>query len=105
MRFIDQANQLVIPCVGIGLVAAEVLSTAQDAQIMGNTSKGVFIKTSSRWLVFLAFEPFKGPQTVTLGKFDPVFQAVPVGTPVRITPDSIFIPDPGITIVLDEAPI
>ena len=105
MTRIMNTNQHVLTCASIGLLASQALSTAQDAQITGTTSKGVFIKTSGKWLVFLAFEQFKGPLTITLEKFDPLLQRIPGGSTVRIASHSIFIPDPAVTINLEGSSV
>jgi hypothetical protein len=51
-----------------GEVAAGVLATDQDVSVLGNTSRGIFLKTSGRWLVFLSYERFCSPLTVTLAE-------------------------------------
>jgi len=42
------------------------LSTGKNARIMGTTSRGVFLQTGSTWLVFLSWEPWRGPLTLNL---------------------------------------
>lgn len=51
-----------------GEVAAGVLAVDQIVSVIGNTSRGVFLETSSRWLVFLSYEQFRSPLTVTLAE-------------------------------------
>jgi hypothetical protein len=51
-----------------GEVAAGVLAIDQDVFVLGNTSRGIFLETSSRWLVFLSYEGFRSPLTVTLAE-------------------------------------
>ena len=86
-------NRRIITAKSIGSVALEILSKDQDAHISGKTSKGVFIKTSGKWLVFLSFEKFRGPLTITLDKIDPILRLVSGGDSIRITSQSIFILD------------
>jgi hypothetical protein len=85
-------NHRLIKATSIGSVALDILSKDQDAHITGKTSKGVFIKTSGKWLVFLSFEKFRGPLTITLDKVDPILRLVTGGDPLRITSKSIFLP-------------
>ena len=59
-----------------GEVAAGVLAIDQDVFVLGNTSRGIFLETSSRWLVFLSYEGFRSPLTVTLAEI-PVSLADP----------------------------
>ena len=52
----------------VGDVAVGVLAIDQPFSLLGNTSKGIFLETSSRWLVFLSYERFRSPLTVTLAE-------------------------------------
>lgn len=52
----------------IGEVAAGVLGTDQPFSILGSTSRGIFLEASSRWLVFLSYERYRSPLTVTLAE-------------------------------------
>jgi hypothetical protein len=91
-------NYRIFTAKNIGSVASEILSKDQEAHISGKTSKGVFIKTSGKWLIFLSFEKFKGPLTITLDKIDPILRLVSGGASIRINSQSIFIPDLDLTI-------
>jgi hypothetical protein len=82
----------------IGSIALEILSNDQDAYISGSTSKGIFIKTSSKWLVFLSFDPFRGPLTITLDEVDSTFKLVSIGNRVKIGSQSISFPSADFTI-------
>jgi hypothetical protein len=98
-------NQRLFNCVSIGLTASHALSQDQDAQVFGKTSKGIFIKTSGKWLVFISFEQFMGPLTITLENFDPLFRLVSSENPVRITQQSIYFPDLDATISLEGSQV
>jgi hypothetical protein len=91
-------NQCVQETRSIGSIALEALSDYRDAYVFGKTSKGVFIKTSGRWLVFLSFEQFRGPLTITFDRFNPSLDLIAVGSPVRFSPLSIFLPDLGFSV-------
>jgi Protein of unknown function (DUF2877) len=99
------SNQRVLKTGSIGLIALDALSDNQDAHVLSKTSKGVFIKTSGRWLVFLSFEQFRGPLTITLDDFNPALQLVSSGDTVRISSRSIFIPDLDLTILLEGSQV
>jgi hypothetical protein len=88
----NNSNHRLIETTSIGSIALEKLSKDQDARVSGRTSKGIFIQTPAKWLVFLSFEKFKGPLTITLDKLDPILQLVSGGDPVRIASQSIFLP-------------
>lgn len=87
----------------IGSIAFEILSNDQDAYISGITSKGIFIKTSSRWLVFLSFESFRGPLTITLDEGESTFKLSSAGNRVKIDSHSIFIPTAEIMITAKDS--
>ena len=74
------------------MLASKILSKDQNAQVFGNTSRGIFIKTSGKWLVFLSFEQFRGPLCITFNEIDPILRYVTYGNPVRIASQSIFFP-------------
>lgn len=86
------SNPRLFKATSIGLIASQVLSKDQDAQVFGNTSRGLFIKTAFNWLVFLSFEQFRGPLTLTLAETDPAFRQVAPGDQFRICATSIFVP-------------
>jgi Protein of unknown function (DUF2877) len=84
------SNQHIFKPVSVGSVASEILSEDQQAQVFGKTSKGVFIKTSGKWLVFLSYEQFRGPLTITFERIDPLLRLISGGDPIRIASQSIF---------------
>jgi hypothetical protein len=92
------SNQRVLKTTSIGVIASEILSKDQDAHVFGKTSKGIFIKTSGKWLIFLSFEEFRGPLTITFDKIDPILGLVSAGDPIQIASQSIFIPALDVTI-------
>jgi len=75
-----------------GSIAFEILANNQDAYISGITSKGIFIRTLGKWLVFLSFDPFRGPLTITLDEIESTFKLLSTGDRVKIDSHSIFIP-------------
>ena len=48
-----KSAQFSIEAKSIGSIALEVLSKDQDAVVMSKISKGIFVKSSSRWLIFI----------------------------------------------------
>lgn len=49
-----------------GEVVHQAFSARQNAVIFSRTSKGLFIKGESRWMVFLSKEPHRSPLTINL---------------------------------------
>lgn len=72
-----------VPVHGIGLVAAQVLASGPALRVAGTTSRGVFLRTVGRWIVFLSFETHLSPLTVALGPGGEALKAVAPGDPVR----------------------
>jgi hypothetical protein len=52
------------PASGIGVKACELVHSQYSGTIFGMSSRGIFIKTPSRWLVFISKEPYLGPLTI-----------------------------------------
>ena len=100
-----KSNQRIFKVASIGSVASNILSKDQTAQVFGNTSRGIFIKTSGRWLVFLSFEKFRGPLTLTLTESDPIFRNVTSEESVRIATQSIFLPALDLAITTEDSQV
>jgi hypothetical protein len=98
-------DQHIINTRSIGVIASEILSKDQDARIFGKTSKGIYIKTSGKWLVFLSFEQFRGPLTITLKEVDPILQRLSTGIPVHIASQSLCIPNLDVRIKIQGGEI
>jgi hypothetical protein len=86
----------------IGLKAMEILSKNQYARVWGKTSKGLFIKASSPWLVFISFDSYRGPLTILLDDVDSLLQFECPGCPVIIESPSILFQEQAIKITIDE---
>lgn len=52
------------PASGIGVIACELVHSQDSGIIFGISSQGIFIKTLSRWLVFISKELYPGPLTI-----------------------------------------
>jgi len=78
---------------GIGLVAAQALAGGPALRVAGTTSRGVFLRTAGRWIVFLSFETHLSPLILTLGQGGEILKAVAPGDPVRCVDGRIEFPD------------
>jgi hypothetical protein len=85
-------NQYVHRAASVGITAWEILSKDQQAQIAGKTSKGLFVQTADRWLVFISIEPNRGPLTINLKQFEEMLTLIPVGSAVRIASHGLHLP-------------
>jgi hypothetical protein len=91
--FMKNSNRRVIKTRSIGSIAFENLSREQDASIFGVTSQGIYLKTSSKWLVFLSFDQFRGPLTLTLEDISPSLNQASTRQAVHIASRSLSFPD------------
>jgi len=97
-----KSGQSSIEAKSIGSIAFEVLSKDQSASVMGSTSRGIYIKSSSRWLIFVSFEGFRSPLTVTLNGALPLTKPIPAGDTVHFASGQLLFPDAGITIAAND---
>jgi hypothetical protein len=70
----------------IGSIALENIHRETSGKVQGVTSRGVFINTPSRWLLFLSLESYQGPLTINIPGAD--FQLNP-GLRVTIEKEEI----------------
>jgi hypothetical protein len=68
----------------LGAVGRRLLTQAQSATVWGATSHGIFLHLSSGGVIFLSFDPFKGPLTLNLTLSPTLFRDVKPGLPVGI---------------------
>ncbi len=97
-----KSGQLSIEAKSIGSIAFEVLSKDQAAVVMSSISRGIYIKSSSRWLVFVSFECFRSPLAITLKEALPLTNPIHAGTPVYFASKQLLIPEAGITIAPND---
>jgi hypothetical protein len=94
------SNKRLFKTASVGFIAFDILSKDQEATLWGVTSKGLFIKTSSKWLVFLSNEAFRGPLTITLDQVNLSGRLASTGDPIYITSHSLLLPNIDIEIPL-----
>ena len=82
----------------IGNIVFAYLSKDQEGFVLGSTSKGIFIKTSGKWINFISTEPFRGPLTITLPNTAQSLQHITPQTPVQISSRTLNFPDAGVEI-------
>jgi hypothetical protein len=86
---------------GIGSVAAQALTADQDLRHVGTSSRGLFVQTTGRWIVFVSFELVLSPLTMTLGEGSEVLKAVRPGSIVRYTAGKAEFAEWGIRVMVD----
>lgn len=89
----------------IGLIAAEAVNSSQVGHVHGITSRGLFIRTSRRWIIFVTNDPFLGPCTVTAAT--PIFGSRNIypGASVFLSSSDIRIPSAQLVIDLRETSV
>ena len=78
-----------VTAVAIGHVAHEILQTETNANVCGNTSKGLFAVTDKKRLLFVSHQKFKGPLTINVNGKLPAHQALSNETHLLLSPDRI----------------
>jgi len=86
---------------GIGSVAAQALAFEQTLRVVGTTSRGLFVQTTGRWIVFLSLEPALSPLTVTLGRGSDALKAVKPGSAVRSSEGRLEFAEAHVRVLID----
>ena len=89
----------------IGSIAFDAQSIPQQGSVIGKTSRGVFIKSSSKWLVFISRESFRSPLTINLHGKDDLLQKISNKTPVHISPRGYIFPDADLEVCTQYAQV
>ena len=88
-----------------GSVAQATISSGGVAEVMGITSRGIFLKTKPKWVIFLSYEEFRGPMSINLkGETHPL-RALTPGELVQLTPGLITVPQLDLIIHTQDADI
>ena len=85
----------------VGHRASQVLREPASGQVIGATSRGIFILIPQQRVVFLSHETFAGPLTINLAGSQPL--PVSLGQSVDLQPDVIVFPELSAHILLDQA--
>jgi hypothetical protein len=82
----------------LGYIAHERISQNRTGEIFGIMSRGIYLKTSSRWLSFISYEPYRSPITINLNG-DPIyFHQISNGMPMQISDGQMILPEARLTI-------
>lgn len=87
----------------IGMIAHTKLAQAEEASVMGITSRGLFLLLSSGWVLFLSPDVYRGPLTLNYSTGLDDFSFLTSGMPARVYADHIAIQDQGLTIHTRQA--
>ncbi len=79
----------------LGSRAHQLLRQPQQGKLIGISSRGIFVRLVSDWIVFISKEAYRGPLTLNLvGSFSPPDQAHP-GDSVHFAAEAIEFPTIG----------
>jgi hypothetical protein len=67
-------NLIHLPAASIGSPGYQISLTTASMEVMGNTSKGYFLKHPGNQIVFLSKEAYRGPYTITLEDPDTIME-------------------------------
>ncbi len=84
----------------IGRLAYESLTPDQDAFLIGVTSRGLFVRIGDSRVIFLSFETYRSPLTLTLTEDAAELRSLEHGAPVRITSGQLIFPDAGVAVTV-----
>jgi hypothetical protein len=87
-----------VKATNIGNIAFAALSIDQEGFVLGKTSKGIFIKTSGKYLIFIATLKFRGPLTINLPETVISFGQIPHLSPVHLSSRILRFPEAGLEI-------
>lgn len=92
-----------ISAVAIGVIAKAALANSSEVVALGVTSRGLFLKSAEKWVVFLSFEPYCGPLTVNLNGDIPPLKRLTTEERLLVSPDRITASGHPIDISLNSA--
>lgn len=87
---------------GIGYRAHETLAAGQQGTVLGTTSRGLFLQTASRWLVFVSYERYLSPVTVTVQAPAAGLHAVETGESMLVGKQHLRFSGAKVDVVLPE---
>lgn len=80
----------------IGYLVKKICADGGLARVLGRTSRGVYLSTPSRWVVFCSGERFSSPITLNVFGIANDFERVVVGMGAQFEVDQLRIPDAGV---------
>jgi hypothetical protein len=98
MSNIPQPGRRPIEATRVGYIAANVLKSERRAKVVGVTSRGIYLKSSSRWMVFVSGEAYSSPLTITTSDNGGCLDGVRIGDKVKLKQGVMVIADSDLEI-------
>jgi hypothetical protein len=89
----------------LGYIVHETISQNRIGEIFGVMSRGIYVKTSSRWLSFISYKPHRSPITINLNCDRIFLHQISSGMSVQISDGKMMFPDAGLTISVQNSAV
>ena len=76
----------------IGSIAKQVLTKETRVKVSGKTSRGLFLRTSDRWILFISFETFRNPLTINIPSTPQLLEHAQ-GTIIKVSGQRLVFPN------------
>lgn len=86
----------------IGYLARQTVAAARRAKVLGTTSRGLFLQSAGRWLIFLSYERYRSPLTINMASPTPALQSVDAGDDVLLHSDHLTFPTADADVLLPD---
>jgi hypothetical protein len=83
----------------IGAIAYEALAKRQEGLIIGTTSRGFFVLMPTGRIVFVSYNGYRSPSTITFGQVPPDLRDIKPATSIWASRGKLFIPSINIVIL------
>ena len=91
--------------VTVGYLAYQAVSEERSARVVGSTSRGIFLLTPKKRILFITGETYRSPLTINVFELSGKFDAVIPGMPAEISPIQVEIPEASFSLsVADHIP-
>jgi hypothetical protein len=85
---------------GVGYAAYHALTQAQLANVIGVTSRGVFMRVANDRVIFVSFESYRGPLTITFDPPSMPLKNLAMGETVEVWPGRLIFPTIEVAIAI-----
>lgn len=92
-----------IRAASIGYRAGQALGSSHQATVVGVTSRGLFLRPAGRWLLFLSYESYRSPLTITLERPARALQTLGDGDAAAVTGRRLSFPSAKVDVLLPAA--
>ncbi|MFW6183820.1 MAG: hypothetical protein ACOC8X_08480, partial [Chloroflexota bacterium] len=87
-----KTSHKVVRAASAGYLAHSAICRSPQVTVLGATSRGLFLRSDSRWLIFLSYEQYRSPFTITLQSPADTLRAVETKAVVRVERERLLFP-------------